>query len=48
MCEDDVMVGDVHCSSSAVSDWTLRKLNDCKRQHIVNSLEELDSYCQLR
>jgi hypothetical protein len=34
-CEDDVVVGDVHCSSSSVSDWTLPKFNDCKRQHLV-------------
>ena len=41
-CEDDVVMGDVRCSSSVVSDWTLHKLNDCKRQHSANFLEELD------
>jgi hypothetical protein len=31
-----------------MSDLTLPKFNDCKRQHNVNFLEELDSYFQLK
>jgi hypothetical protein len=40
--------GDVHCSSSVVSDLTLPKFSDCKRRHIVTFLEGLDSYFQLK
>ena len=43
-----MIVGDAHFHSSVMSDLTLPKFNDCKRQHIVNSLEELDSYFQLK
>ena len=44
----DVVVGDAHFSSSVMGDLTLPKFSDCKRQHIVNFLEELDSYFQLK
>jgi hypothetical protein len=47
-CKNDVVVGDAHFRSSVVSDLTLPKFSDCKRQHIVNFLEELDSYFQLK
>ena len=41
-------VGDAHFRSSVMSDLTLPKFSDCKRLHIVNFLEELDSYFQLK
>jgi len=47
-CKNDVAVGDAHFRSSVMSDLTLPKFSDCKRQHIVNFLEELDSYFQLK
>jgi hypothetical protein len=47
-CKNDVVVGNAHFRSSVMSDLTLPKLSDCKRQHIVNFLEELDSYFQLK
>jgi len=43
-----VAVGDAHFRSSVMSDLTLPKFSDCKRLHIVNFLEELDSYFQLK
>ena len=43
-----VVVGDAHFRSSVKSDLTLPKFSNCKRQHIVNFLEELDSYFQLK
>jgi hypothetical protein len=42
-----VVVGDEHFRGSVMSDLTLLKFSDCKRQHIVNFLE-LDSYFQLK
>ena len=47
-CNNDVVVGDAHFRSSVMSDLNLPKFSDCKRQHIVNFLEELDSYFQLK
>jgi hypothetical protein len=41
-CKNDVVVGDGHFCSSVMSDLTLSKFTDCKRQHIVIFLEELD------
>jgi hypothetical protein len=41
--KNDVVVGDAQFRSSVMSDLTLPKFSDCKRQHIVNFLEELDS-----
>jgi hypothetical protein len=46
--KNDVVVGDAHFCSSVMSDVTLPKFSDCKRQHIVNFLGELDSYSQLK
>ena len=46
-CKNDVVVGDAHFRRSLMSDLILPKFSDCKRQHIVNFLEELDSYFQL-
>jgi len=43
-----VVVGDAHFCSSVMSDLNLPKFSDCKRQHIVNFLQELDSYFQLK
>jgi hypothetical protein len=43
-----VVVGDAHFRGSVMSDLTLPEFGDCKRQHIVNFLEELDSYFQLK
>ena len=48
ICKNDVVVWDAHFRSSVMSDLTLPKFSDCTRQHIVNSLEELDSYFQLK
>jgi hypothetical protein len=39
-CKNDVVVGDEHFRSSVMRKMTLPKYNDCKRQHIVNFLEE--------
>jgi hypothetical protein len=39
-CKNDV-VGDAHFCSSFMNDLTLPKFSACKRQHIVNFLEEL-------
>ena len=47
-CKNDVVVREAHFRTSVVSDLTLPKFSDCKRQHIVNFLEELDSYFQLK
>jgi len=47
-CKNDGIVGDAHFHSSVMSDLTLPKFSDCKKQHIVNFLEELDSYFQLK
>ena len=47
-CKNDVVVGDAQFRSSVMSDLTLPKFSDCKKQHIVNVLEELDSYFQLK
>ena len=43
-----MVVGVAHFRSSVMSDLTLPKSSDCKRQHIVNIMEELDSYFQLK
>jgi len=43
-CKNDVVIGDAHFRSSVMSDLTLPKFSDCKRQHIVNFLEELDIF----
>jgi hypothetical protein len=43
-----VVVGYAHFRGSIMSDLTLPKFSDCKRQHIVNFVEELDSYFQLK
>jgi hypothetical protein len=43
-----VVVGDALFRGSVMSDLTLPKFSNCKRQHIVNFLEELDSYFQLK
>jgi hypothetical protein len=47
-CKNDVVVGDAHFCSSVMNDLTVPKFIDCKRQHIVNFLEELDHYFQLK
>jgi hypothetical protein len=47
-CKKDVVVGDAQFRSSVMSYLTLTKFSDSKRQHIVNFLEELDSYFQLK
>jgi hypothetical protein len=47
-CKNDVVVGEAHFHSSVMSDSTLPKFCDCKKQHIVNFLEELHSYFQLK
>jgi hypothetical protein len=36
------------CHSSVVGDLPLPKFSDCKSQNIVNFVEELDSYFQLK
>jgi hypothetical protein len=36
------------CHSSIVGDLTLPKFSDCKSKHIVNFVEELDVYFQLK
>jgi len=43
-----MVVEDAHFCSSVMSDLTLPKFTDCERQHIVNILEELDGYFQLK
>ena len=47
-CKNVVVVVDAHFRSSVMSDLTLPKFSDCKRQHIVNFLAELDCYFQLK
>ena len=42
------LAGGMKCHNSVLSDLTLAKCSDCKVQHIVNFLEELDSYFQLK
>jgi hypothetical protein len=48
ICKNDVIVGDGRFRSSVMSDLILPKFNYCKRQQIVNFLEELYSYFQLK
>jgi hypothetical protein len=43
-CKNGVVVGDAHFRTSVMSDLTLPKFSYCKRQHIVNFLEELDIF----
>ena len=38
-----VVLGDSQLRTSVMSGLTLPEFNDCKRQHIVDFLEELDS-----
>jgi hypothetical protein len=45
---NDLVPGFGHFHSSVTSDLALLKFNDCKKQNIVNFLEELDSYFQLK
>jgi hypothetical protein len=45
---NDLVPGFGHFHSSVTSDLALPKFNDCKKQNIVNFLEELDSYFQLK
>jgi hypothetical protein len=47
-CKNDVVVGNRQFRSSVMSDLTLPKFGDFKKQYIVNFLEELDSYFQLK
>ena len=47
-CKNEMVVGDAQFRSSVMSDLTLPKFSDCKRQHIVNFLAELDSYFQMK
>jgi hypothetical protein len=47
-CKNDVVIGDAHFRSSVMSVLTLPKFSDSKKQHIVNFLEEIDSYFQLK
>jgi hypothetical protein len=42
------LVGGVKCHSSVMGDLTLPEFSDCQSQYIVNFLEELDSYFQLK
>lgn len=43
-----MLVGDAHFCSSVMRDLNLPKFNDCKSQHTLQFLEELDSYCQVK
>jgi hypothetical protein len=46
-CNNDVVV-DAHFPTSVMSNLNLPIFSDCKREHIVNFLEELDSYFHMK